>query len=41
VKDKRKQEETTQIKEMERQVHAAIDLFEKATHLWMKLEDDQ
>jgi catalase len=41
VKEKRKQEETMQIKEIERQVHAATDLFEKATQLWTKLEEDQ
>jgi hypothetical protein len=41
VKEKRKQEETTQIKEIERQVHAATDLFEKEAQLWMKLEEDQ
>jgi DNA repair exonuclease SbcCD ATPase subunit len=41
VKEKRKQEATTQIEEMERQVRAAVDLFDKATQLWTKLEEDQ
>jgi hypothetical protein len=41
VKEQRKQETTTQIKEIERQVRVADDLFKKATQLWMKLEEDQ
>jgi hypothetical protein len=41
VKEKRKQEATTQIKEIEQQVHAMTDLFEKEAQLWMKLEEDQ
>jgi hypothetical protein len=41
VKEKRKQEATTQIEEMERQVSAVVDLFDKEKQLWMKLEEDQ
>jgi hypothetical protein len=29
------------IEEMERQVRATIDLFEKETQLWKKMEEDQ
>jgi hypothetical protein len=41
VKEKRKQEATVQIKEIKRQVHMAVDLFEKVAQLWTKLEEDQ
>jgi hypothetical protein len=41
VKEQRKKEATTQIKEIERQVQTTTDLFEKAAHLLMKLEKDQ
>jgi hypothetical protein len=41
VKEQRKQEATMQIKEMERQVIVEVDLFEKETQLWAKLEEDQ
>jgi hypothetical protein len=29
------------MEEMERQVSTAVDLFEKETQLWTKLEEDQ
>jgi RNAse (barnase) inhibitor barstar len=42
VKDQRKQEETRKMEEMERQVSATINLFDRvATQLWKKLEEDQ
>ena len=41
VKEQSKQEETTHIKEIEWQVHAAVDLFKKVAHIWTKLEEDQ
>ena len=41
VREQRKQEAIEQIQEIERQVHATADLFDKATQLWMKLEEDQ
>jgi uncharacterized coiled-coil DUF342 family protein len=41
VREQRKQEATKQIQEIERQVSATADLFDKATQLWMKLEEDQ
>jgi hypothetical protein len=30
-----------QIKEIERQVHAVVDFFEKEAQLWTNLEEDQ
>jgi Mg2+ and Co2+ transporter CorA len=41
VKEKRKQEEMTQIHEIEKKVSTTIDLFNKAAQLWTKLEEDQ
>jgi hypothetical protein len=41
VREQRKQEATEQLQEIERQVHAVGDLFDKATQLWTKLEEDQ
>jgi hypothetical protein len=41
VKEKRKQEEAGKMEEMEWKVNAAVDLFDKATQLWKKLEEDQ
>jgi hypothetical protein len=41
VKEKRKQEVTTQIEEMERQVSTSVDFFDKEKKQWMKLEEDQ
>jgi hypothetical protein len=40
MKEKRKQEETTQLQEIEKQVNTTTDLFDKATQLWTKLEED-
>jgi hypothetical protein len=41
VKEERKQEAAGKMEKMERQVSAAADLFDKATQLWTKLEEDQ
>jgi predicted nucleic acid-binding Zn-ribbon protein len=41
VKEKRKQEAVEQLQEIERQVSTTTDLFENATQLWTKLEEDQ
>jgi polyhydroxyalkanoate synthesis regulator protein len=41
VKEQRKQEAAAQIEEMERQVRAAADLFDKAAQLWTKFQEDQ
>jgi hypothetical protein len=41
VKEKRKQEATGQMEEMERQVSTTVDLFDRETQLWTKLEEDQ
>jgi DNA repair exonuclease SbcCD ATPase subunit len=41
VKEKRKQEATTQLQEIEQQVSTTTDLFDKATQLWTSLEEDQ
>jgi hypothetical protein len=40
VREQRKQKKKMQIKEIERQVHAAVNLFKKPTQIW-KLEEDQ
>jgi hypothetical protein len=40
VKEQRKQEETTQLQEIEKQVSTATELFDKATQLWIRLEED-
>ena len=40
VKKKRKQEATTQLQKLEKQVSTAVDLLDKATQLWKKLEED-
>ena len=40
VKEKRKKEETTQLQEIEQQVSIATNLFDKATQLWTRLEED-
>jgi hypothetical protein len=40
LKDKRKQEATMQIKDIEQQVHTMIILFEKEAQLWTKLKED-
>jgi hypothetical protein len=39
VKEKRKQEETTQLQEMEQQVITIAKLLDKAAHLWIRLEE--
>jgi hypothetical protein len=41
VKEKRKQEATTQLQEIEKQASIAANLFDKETQLWTKLEEDQ
>jgi chromosome segregation ATPase len=41
VKEQRKQEATTQLQEIEQQVSTTTDLFDKATQLWTRLEEDQ
>jgi hypothetical protein len=41
VKEKMKKEATRWMEEMERQVSVAVDLFDIATQLWTKLEEDQ
>jgi prophage maintenance system killer protein len=40
VREKRKQEATKQLQEIEKQVSAEANLFDQATQLWMKLEKD-
>jgi archaellum component FlaC len=40
VKEQRKQEATTQLQEIEKQVSTIADLFEKAAQLWTRLEED-
>jgi polyhydroxyalkanoate synthesis regulator protein len=40
VKEQRKQEATMQLKEIEKQVRKAVELFDKATQLWTRLEED-
>jgi hypothetical protein len=41
VKEKRKQEAVAQLQEIEQQVSTTTDLFDQATQLWTKLEEDQ
>jgi hypothetical protein len=41
VKEQRKQEAVRQMDEMERQVNAVVDLFDREAQLWTKLEEDQ
>jgi hypothetical protein len=41
VREQRKQEATEQLQEIDQQVRATTDLFEEATQLWTKLEEDQ
>jgi hypothetical protein len=41
VKEQRKQQAATQMEEMEQQVRAVADLFDKAVQLWKKQEEDQ
>jgi hypothetical protein len=41
VKEKRIQEAIKQMDEIERQVSVAVDLFDRATQLWKKMEEDQ
>jgi hypothetical protein len=41
VKEQRKQEATGQMDEMERQVNAVVELFDRAAQPWKKLEEDQ
>jgi hypothetical protein len=41
VREQRKQEATEQLQEIEQQVSTTTDLFDKATQLWTKLEEDQ
>jgi hypothetical protein len=41
VKEQRKQEATGKMEEMELQVNAIVDLFDRETQLWIKLEEDQ
>jgi polyhydroxyalkanoate synthesis regulator protein len=40
VKEKRKQEAKAQLQEMEHQVSKAVELLDKATQLWTRLEED-
>jgi hypothetical protein len=40
VKEQRKHEATTQLQEMEQQVSTAVELLDKATQLWTRLEED-
>jgi hypothetical protein len=40
VKEKRKQESTVQLQEMEQQVSTAAKLLDKAVQLWTRLEED-
>lgn len=41
VKEKRKQEETMELQEIEQQVNTVADLFDKEVQMWTKLEEDQ
>jgi hypothetical protein len=41
VKEQRKQEAVAQLQEIEQQVSTTTDLFDQATQLWTKLEEDQ
>jgi hypothetical protein len=40
MKEQRKQEATTQLQEIEQQVSTTTNLFDKATQLWTRLEED-
>jgi hypothetical protein len=40
VKEKRKQEETMQLQEMEQQVSTTAEFLDKAMQLWKRLEED-
>ena len=40
VKEKRKQEETTQLQETKHQVRTAAEFFNKAVQLWTRLDED-
>jgi polyhydroxyalkanoate synthesis regulator protein len=40
VKEQRKQEETTQLQEMEQQVSTTTELLDKEAQLWTRLEED-
>jgi hypothetical protein len=41
VKEQRKQEVTMQLQEIEQQFSTTTELFDKATQIWTKLEEDQ
>jgi hypothetical protein len=41
MKEQRKHEAIAQLQEIEQQVNTTNDLFDKATQLWTKLEEDQ
>jgi hypothetical protein len=41
VKEQRKHEAVGKMEEMERQVSATVDLFDRETQLWTKMEEDQ
>jgi cell fate (sporulation/competence/biofilm development) regulator YlbF (YheA/YmcA/DUF963 family) len=40
VKEQRKKEATKQLHEIEQQVSTTTELFDKATQLWKRLEED-
>jgi hypothetical protein len=40
VKEKRKQEETMQLQELEKQVSMAANLLDKVAQLWTRMEED-
>jgi hypothetical protein len=40
VKEKRKQEATMQLQELEKQVSIVVDLLDKTSQLWTRLEED-
>jgi hypothetical protein len=41
VKEQRKQEVAGKMEKMELQVNVVVDLFDRATQIWIKLEEDQ
>jgi hypothetical protein len=41
VKEQRRKEVVGQMEEMEQQVNAVVDLFDRETHLWTMLEEDE
>jgi hypothetical protein len=41
VKEKRRQEATGQMEEMERQVSTTVDLFDRVAQLWTTMEEDE